>query len=243
MRDYRTGSGRTDWNERAREDYRHAILSTTEGDADEEAFRASGKVEVQELLALLKGRDTSGWRALEYGCGVGRVMVPFSEHLAEICGIDISDEMARIGRERNAGREDLGFWVLEDGKLPFPDASFDLVYSVHVFQHMPRKAFAEIVPELALVLRPNGLFAFQLTLPYTLRRRVQALLSADGLSWRRLFRSRDGAPETFRRRYYLRRQIYRLLRGSGLRMISSRLSDSFAHHIYYLAELREDRRA
>ena len=234
-RDFRTGTAREDWNLRARENYRHAIATYVVGEEQEEAFRASGETDASELLAFLGGGDVPALRVLEYGCGVGRLMVPLSRSFGEIRGIDISDEMVRIGRERGAGRADLHFHVLEDGKLPFPDGSFDLVYSLHVFQHMPRPALRAILPELARVLRPNGRLVFQLTRPYTLRRLVQALSGADRISRRVRRDAADDAPETYRRRYYTKRDVRRLLEASGLRLVRRARALSNPRHHYHLA--------
>ena len=205
-KDYRTGSAREDWNLRAKEDYRHAIASYTRGDEMEAEFRRAGETDAETIALLLGDNDTSEWRALEYGCGVGRLMEPLSKRFREVHGVDISDEMVRIGRERAGARPDLAFHVLENGRLPLPSSSFDLVYSMHVFQHMPKRAFAGILPEIARVLRPGGTFLFHLMAPNSFRRRAQAILGVDQLSLRhaieRLSGANRGSPETWRRRYY-----------------------------------------
>ena len=233
---YRTGSAREDWNLRAREDFYLAIVSGTSG--DEAAFQASGERDATELVDFLATDGISDWRVLEYGCGVGRLMVPLLNRFKEIHGIDISDEMVRIGRERNAGRSGLHFHVIEDGKLPLPDKSFDLVYSFAVVQHMPKEDFREILPEIARVLNPGGWFAFQLVRPYTVRRRAQALFGLDQLSWRNSKGSKF--PDTRRRRYYTHGQLRRLLKQNGLRWIRSAITPSDHLHEYYLAQRSMD---
>ena len=42
-------------------------------------------------------------RALEIGCGPGRLMRPMSRHFGEIHGVDVSDEMIRLAREKLRG--------------------------------------------------------------------------------------------------------------------------------------------
>ena len=44
-------------------------------------------------------------RALEIGCGPGRLMKPLSRNFGEIHGVDVSDEMVRLAREREAHDE------------------------------------------------------------------------------------------------------------------------------------------
>ena len=161
-------------------------------------------------------------------------MVPLLNSFKEIHGIDISDEMLRIGRERNADRSGLHFHVIEDGKLPLPDNSFDFVYSFSVIQHMPKEDFRIILPEIARVLSPGGWFAFQLVRPYTMRRRAQAMFGLDQLSWRSSRRSKS--PDTRRRRYYTHGQIRRLLKQNGLRWIRNSITPSDPLHEYFLAQ-------
>lgn len=234
---YQTGSARKDWNRRARDDFRLAIVSGTSG--DEPAFKASGERDATELVDFLELKEISEWRVLEYGCGVGRLMAPLLNHFKEVHGIDISDEMVRIGRKRNIQRSGLHFHVIKDGKLPLPDNSFDLVYSFAVIQHMPKEDFRVILPEIARVLNPGGLFAFQLVRPYTLRRKAQALFGLDQLSWRNLGGSK--VPDTRRRRYYTHGQIRHLLRQDGLSWIRNSITPSDHLHEYFLAQRPVDK--
>ncbi|MEN3282315.1 MAG: hypothetical protein V7607_3455 [Solirubrobacteraceae bacterium] len=54
--------------------------------------------------------------------------------------------------------------VADATALPFPDASFDAVYSVSVIEHLPYDADGAMMREIARVLRPGGIAA--LTFPY-----------------------------------------------------------------------------
>ena len=98
---------RSDWNERAREDP-HYYVAFGGRDQDEEGFLATAADVLRLLegelprLAIL-GRDREGavlkyGRALEIGCGPGRLMKPLSRHFGEIHGVDVSDEMIRLAR-------------------------------------------------------------------------------------------------------------------------------------------------
>src|SRR3954451_4240646 len=92
---------RSDWNERASEDaYYYVAFGRREQD-DDEFFATAGEL-VKALTAEFKrlpGRDA----ALEIGCGPGRLMRPLSRHFGEIDGVDVSDEMIRLARERLRG--------------------------------------------------------------------------------------------------------------------------------------------
>src|SRR5690348_2134708 len=89
---------RSDWNERASEDaYYYVAFGRREQD-DEEFFSTAA-----DVLRLLSGelkRLRSRDAALEIGCGPGRLMRPLAQHFGEIHGVDVSDEMIRLARER-----------------------------------------------------------------------------------------------------------------------------------------------
>ncbi|MGE3164070.1 MAG: class I SAM-dependent methyltransferase [Planctomycetota bacterium] len=199
-----TGSMRTDWNLRAQDNYQLAIANVHQ----EEDFLRSGQADAEVLLNYLGPEPVASWKVMDYGCGVGRLLRPLARSFADLHGVDISDEMVRIGRTQLADLPNVRLHVLDGDRLPFPDRSFDLVYSMHVFQHMPKEAFRALVPEIARILRPGGTFLFHLTYPYTLRRQFQAWLGVD--------RSRT---DTYRRRFYSLGRIRRLLGASGFQLL------------------------
>src|SRR5688572_5409739 len=93
-----------------------------------------------------------GKRVLDAGCGHGRYLDAFAAMGARVVGID-----AGRGPELSGRRLDDPRVTLVQGsvlRLPFRDASFDLVFSDGVIHHTPdaRAAFVE----LARVVRPGG---------------------------------------------------------------------------------------
>jgi cyclopropane fatty-acyl-phospholipid synthase-like methyltransferase len=155
----RRDSMRADWERRARENAPFYVCTTA---ADSEAsFAASGERDLDErvLDGLTVSRE---WRVLEIGCGVGRLVKPLSRRVARVVGVDLSEEMLRRAREYC---DDLPNVELRrtDGRLDFlADASFDLVFSHIVFQHVPRKAYVEAYFRDAFrVLVPGGIFRVQ----------------------------------------------------------------------------------
>src|ERR1041385_4908841 len=92
---------RADWNQRATEDaYYYVAFGRREQD-DEEFFSTAADL-VKGLVADFKRLPGRG-AALEIGCGPGRLMRPLSRYFAEIHGVDVSDEMIRLARERLRG--------------------------------------------------------------------------------------------------------------------------------------------
>ncbi len=153
---------RSEWNERAREDANYYVAFGRREQDDEEFF-ATGADVVRALEAELKRLPGRG-RALEIGCGPGRLMRPMSRHFKEIHGIDISDEMIERARVNLAGVPHAHVRHAEGSDLSaFPDGSIDFVYSYAVFQHIPSgEVVFGYLEEVARVLAPGGIAHLQL---------------------------------------------------------------------------------
>jgi ubiquinone/menaquinone biosynthesis C-methylase UbiE len=158
-----------DWNELAELDPHWAILTASGkrfGGWDTDEFFATGTVEARSFMARAEalGLPEGRGRALDFGCGLGRMTRALAAHFDSCIGIDIAEEMIRGAREANADIANVTFEVNEATDLRrFEDASFDLVYSMIVLQHVPdRDAIGGYVREFCRVLRPGGLAVFQL---------------------------------------------------------------------------------
>ena len=157
---------REDWNQRAREDA-HYYVAFGGRNQDEDAFLATGAEVVHaiewELKRLPQSVNPRSRRALEIGCGPGRLMKPLSAHFGEIHGVDVSDEMIRLARERLGGIPHAHVHATNGASLAmFADESFDIVYSYAVFQHVPsREVVYEYMREISRVLKQGGVFRGQ----------------------------------------------------------------------------------
>jgi len=151
---------RADWNRRAREDANYYVAFGAR-DQDEAAFLASATDEVRTFEAELQRFPTrEGLKALEIGCGPGRLMKLLNRHFAEIHGVDVSDEMIRLARERLRDLPHAHPHLTSGaGLAQFADESFDYVFSYAVFQHIPnREVVLEYMRETRRVLKPGGIF-------------------------------------------------------------------------------------
>src|SRR5687768_16405692 len=158
---------RDDWNRRAREDAHYYVAFGRRDQDNDEFFATAQEIYValeSELRRLPANPNPRSRRALEIGCGPGRLMKPMSRHFGEIHGVDVSDEM--IGRARQNLRDvphAHPHATTGADLAPFADDSFDFVYSYAVFQHIPScDVVMQYLHEARRVLKPGGILRCQL---------------------------------------------------------------------------------
>ncbi len=169
---------RQDWDQRARENARHYVV-THQAEWKDEEFWESGEVTMQEdilndLTNICGGRDPKQMAVLEIGCGAGRVTRAFARFFGSVYAVDISAEMVKQARRavrefpnarvyRNNGKDlravDGGWW---SRWAKGARVQVDFAFSTMVFQHIPSREIIEnYVRETHRLLRPGGLFKFQ----------------------------------------------------------------------------------
>jgi SAM-dependent methyltransferase len=169
-----------DWDELAEQDALFVVLAEPGRDGgrwDLAEFFATGEREIDALFARAEQFDRPAGRhkALDFGCGVGRLTRALSAHFDECLGVDVSAEMVRRARELNADRPNCTFvHSVSTDLAQLESGSFDLVYSSKVLQHLPSARLVRAyVAEFLRVARPDGLVAFQLWTSLPLRNRLQ----------------------------------------------------------------------
>src|ERR1700689_1104576 len=156
---------REDWNARAREDAGYYVAFGRR-DQDEAGFFATATDVINGLEQELRRvplAQRGDWRALEIGCGPGRLMRPMSRHFVEIHGVDVSDEMIALAKEKLRDVPHAHAHLTDGASLrQFGEDFFDFVYSYAVFQHIPsREVVYQYLKEIRRVLKPGGLARLQ----------------------------------------------------------------------------------
>jgi ubiquinone/menaquinone biosynthesis C-methylase UbiE len=125
------------WNAAALNNPMTAILSN-EQNWDPECFFETGRVWLDGHRAFVAAAacELSGHRALDFGCGIGRMTTALADHYDQVVGVDISDEMVRLANALQRVKN-VEFCQVSQPPLPFADHSFDCVYSTIVIQHIP----------------------------------------------------------------------------------------------------------
>jgi ubiquinone/menaquinone biosynthesis C-methylase UbiE len=162
-----------------------AQVGTAEFFDDVERHRYALEPDIPEIARF---QDWAGRDVLEAGCGIGTDGVQFARAGARYTGIDFSPSAVDLSRRRFAlAGLDGSFVYGSVTDLPFPDKSFDLVYSNGVIHHLPQTE--QVVREFHRVLRPGGTalvmvyhrdsFNCRFTI-LTLRRLLSGLLAFPG---------------------------------------------------------------
>jgi SAM-dependent methyltransferase len=164
----RLGALRRHWDRLGRADPFWAVLTDPakrRGGWDPEEFFRDG---VEEIETALRRAGQFGFplrrrRALDFGCGVGRITQALARSFDRCDGVDISESMLRGAARYNRfpGRCVYHLNHAPDLAL-FDTSSFDFVYSTLVLQHMPPEYGKGYLRELLRVLEPGGLLVVQL---------------------------------------------------------------------------------
>lgn len=189
----------------------------------------------EELVDACRGTDK---RVLDIGVGDGRMPRNIQQYCSpEFYGVDLTDQLSKapvLGVRADTRR------------LPFQDASFDVVYSLGVVEHFPETARA--IAEHVRVLKPGG--KMFITTPHLSVATVYKIYQfyRSGQFRQNTFEAVRGRNLTLGE---VRRILDRLpvrtiaLRGSGVRRPASSLKRvikalvpaSFQHpHLYCIAE-------
>lgn len=131
---------------------------------DEKEFFETGRREIKQVLDDLKEEQVSVTfgKALDFGCGLGRLSQALSQHFKEVVGIDIAASMIEQAKELHPPKN-VQYKNITSGDLKaFQDDTFDFVFTDIVFQHMNNQLTLGYLEEMYRVLKKNGVLVFQL---------------------------------------------------------------------------------
>lgn len=145
----------------------HPWESVLEGvNGPEELYRESGPL--VRILKKLKLINKSS-KVLDIGCGVGRLEYNLAKEVKLCVGIDIAPSMIALAK-KYIKAENVDF-ITVNGKnlIDLKNRQFDLVFSIIVFQHLPRNIFKSYINDSYKHLRVGGKLFFQIPI-YTSKR-------------------------------------------------------------------------
>jgi ubiquinone/menaquinone biosynthesis C-methylase UbiE len=193
------------WDLFGKKDPLWAILTQPDkkdGKWDLDAFFQTGELEIKRLLRSLDKLELTitTQKALDFGCGIGRLTQALAAHFDEVTGVDIAPSMIDLANKYNKNKENCLFLLNErDDLRVLPSDSFNLIYTNITLQHMAPHYALNYLREFGRILAPNGILVFQLpakmildptSTRHNLVVRANQLLGSRPLLWYRKIKAR-----------------------------------------------------
>src|SRR5690349_10764378 len=136
-----------DWEKLAKHEPYFAVITSDKfrsanlTQESKEEFFAGGLKHIHRVLEEVREHIDPSFsvkRALDFGCGVGRVVIPLANIAQEVTGVDVSDSMLKEARKNCEARSIKNVVLAKsDDNLSLLDGKYDFIHSHLVFQHIP----------------------------------------------------------------------------------------------------------
>lgn len=126
-------------------------------------FFDSGYAHAEYVMLMIRQHIDPNFQPrsiLDFGCGVGRLVVPFAKLAAEVVGMDVSSAMLLEAKKNcdEQGIDNVQLLVSND-EISLLGRQFDLIHSYIVFQHIPPERGRTIFGKLLRHIPVGGIGA------------------------------------------------------------------------------------
>ncbi len=130
-------------------------------DENMEVFFRSGYDYITDILNKIKKHIDPTFnpkKSLDFGCGVGRLVIPLAEISENVVGVDVSESMLNEAKRNCETRsiKNVSFVKAYDN-LSSLNGKYDFIHSVIVFQHIPVNRGERILKNLLLHMEKGGI--------------------------------------------------------------------------------------
>jgi ubiquinone/menaquinone biosynthesis C-methylase UbiE len=156
------------WNKLGEQDPLWAILTRPDkkgGRWTIEEFFQQGVAEIDSVMEYLRnlGIKARPAKALDFGCGVGRLTQALAGYCDQVVGVDIAPSMIEQAIRFNSQGDRCRYLVNAGADLTLVGGErFDLIYTNMVLQHMPPAYSSRYIGEFVRILGPGGVAVFQI---------------------------------------------------------------------------------
>jgi len=148
------------WGVLSQDRYRGSALD----EENKKEFFAEGERNVGQALRIIRYYNSGGSfapkAALDFGCGVGRLVLPMARVADHVTGVDVSPAMVAEAEEtaRRAGVENVRFTT------EIPQDEFDWISSFIVFQHIEPRHGMVLLEKLLQRLTVGGIVSLHFSI-------------------------------------------------------------------------------
>lgn len=226
-----------DWERLAQEDPFWAVAGGKQfhkqhlNDAAQREFFDSGEHQIELIFRLIRKHLDPNFAprsALDFGCGLGRLVIPLARRIASVTGVDVAETMLREARGW------LQHFHITNAELCKGDDSlsnvrgpFDLIHSFIVFQHIAPRRGEAILRRMIDLMHDGSVgvlhFLYGLT-RYPLHPGWGTRLSRFKERLWLAYRSLLGKPAMQMNEYQMN-ALFRILQDAGIRRFHVELSD------------------
>lgn len=119
-----------------------------------------GRIRQLRQRTVVLAQVQPGEAVLDVGCGTGTLLLGVARHVGttgRVAGVDPGQEQIACARAKAARRGlSIAFQIGVIEQLPFPDQTFDVVFSTLMMHHLPAPLKRQGIAEIARVLKPAG---------------------------------------------------------------------------------------
>lgn len=214
-------------------------------------FFQIGRNHIDALFDIISASlcaDFSPKRALDFGCGVGRLLLPLAERGLEVSGVDISDAMLSLTKKHLASHGFEPVALVQSLDALAEDEQYDFVHTFITLQHVPVKLGLSIIDKLMSRVAESGILVFHVTYfgdgESVCRRAIAGLINLLKFvvlrvgvlrALYRLLRGRDMVPVILMGNYPLNR-IFSMLSDAGFNSVHVRHSEHGYKGVVVLAQ-------
>jgi 2-polyprenyl-3-methyl-5-hydroxy-6-metoxy-1,4-benzoquinol methylase len=143
------------------------FLTSNLTEENKQLFFKTGDLHIESVIKIIKKYIDPKYsikRALDFGCGVGRLVIPLSKIANNVTGIDVSESMLKETKNNCESRSINNVEIItSDDDLTLLNKKFNFIHSLFVFQHIPVKRGEKIFKNLLKHLEPSGIGVFHFT--------------------------------------------------------------------------------
>ncbi len=214
----------------------------------DEEFYNLGHVDWKNFVAQWRQYGVSFGRAVEIGCGAGRITRQLADSFGTVTAIDVSEHQIAYAKA-HISATNINFKVTDGLTIPVADAETDAVFSVHVFQHFESHEDAlKVFAEVHRTLKPGGTMMIHLPIyqlpdskiagPCEVLITAWRIMAEQKATLKRALLKRGFGRPLMRRLEYQKRLLFAALTGIGFSQIELRsfaVSSNGTYHDFVFA--------